>query len=152
MSKLFAALFLLILATGVHAQSDNPKYDKALADSLGADQYGMKMYVFVILKTGSKHIDDKAKRDSIFRGHMANIGRLAKEGKLVVAGPFEKNDKQYEGIFVFNVKTVAEAKPLLSTDPAVASGLLDAEMYEWYCSAALPMFLPYHDRVGKKKF
>ena len=32
-----------------HAQS-NSKFNKALADSLGADEYGMKKYVLVILK------------------------------------------------------------------------------------------------------
>ena len=86
MTRLLLAFMLLSFSTRVFAQTDNPKYDKHLADSLGADEIGMKMYVFVILKTGSKPMEDKAKRDSIFRGHMDNIGRLAKEGKLVVAG------------------------------------------------------------------
>jgi len=41
-----------IWCTGATAQTNNPNYDKALADSLGADDYGMKSYVFVILKSG----------------------------------------------------------------------------------------------------
>lgn len=32
--------------------ADKPKYDADLAKKLGADPYGMKNYVFVILKTG----------------------------------------------------------------------------------------------------
>jgi hypothetical protein len=31
----------------------NTKYDKALAEKLGGDDYGMKSYFLVILKTGS---------------------------------------------------------------------------------------------------
>ncbi len=93
---LFTALILSI-ATSVFSQV-NPKYDKTLADSLGADEYGMKMYVLVLLKTGTAKINDKKITDSLFAGHMKNIQRLAGEGKLSVAGPLQKNDKNYRGI------------------------------------------------------
>ncbi|WP_119079779.1 YciI family protein [Chitinophaga alhagiae] len=151
MRKLFTLLLLLGCACA-HAQKDNPQYNKALADSLGADDYGMKMYVLVMLKTGANTTADKKAIDSLFRGHMANINRLVKNGKLVVAGPLGKNDKTYRGIFILNAATLNEAQALLQTDPAVQSGLLDAEMYEWYGSAALPVYLPYAEKVGKKVF
>lgn len=149
-SLIIALLFLL--STTIYAQADNPRYDKALADSLGADDYGMKSYVLVMLKTGPNKVEDKATRDSLFKGHMANIGRLADLGKLVVAGPLKKNDKTYRGIFILNVKTIEEANDLLISDPAVAAKLLDAELYQWYGSAALPEYLKYHDRIEKRKF
>lgn len=133
------------------AQTGNPKYNKALADSLGGDDYGMKMYVLVILKTGTNKIERKETVDSLFKGHLANIGRLASIGKLVVAGPLKKNDKMYRGIFILNVKTLEEANELLATDPAIKEKLLDAELYQWFGSSALPMYLPYHDKVEKKK-
>lgn len=136
----------------LHAQKINPAYNKTLADSLGADEYGMKMYVLVMLKTGSNQIKDKAISDSLFRGHMKNINRLADEGKLVVAGPLEANDKNYEGIFILNVKTTEEAKALLDTDPAIHARALEADVYGWYGSAALPMYLPASKKVGKTNF
>jgi uncharacterized protein YciI len=133
------------------AQTSNPNLDKALADSLGGDDYGMKMYVLVILKTGSNKTEDKQAIDSAFAGHMANIGRLVADGKLVVAGPLKKNEKQYRGIFILNAKTLDEAKQLLATDPAVSGKFLDAELYEWYGSAALPLYLKSHDKIQRKK-
>ncbi|MGN6420630.1 MAG: YciI family protein [Pseudobacter sp.] len=133
------------------AQQGNPNYNKALADSLGADKYGMKMYVFVILKTGSNTNTDKTKLDGLFRGHMENITKLASSGKLVVAGPFKKNDRSFRGIFILNVKTTAEALELLDKDPAIKEKVLEAEILEWYGSAALPMYLPFHDKVGEQK-
>ena len=142
------AAFCLALSLQLLAQPGN-SYNKALADSLGGDEYGMKMYVLVVLKTGSATFDKKI-TDSLFNGHMANIARLASEGKLVVAGPLKKNDKNYRGIFIFNVKTIEEANKLLITDPAVNSKILDSELYEWYGSAALPMYLPYHSKLQKK--
>jgi uncharacterized protein YciI len=148
MKKIFLFALLCILAAGVKAQGTT-QYNKALADSLGADEYGMKMYVLVILKTGENKTTDKATIDSLFKGHMANIGRLAANGKLVVAGPIGKNDKNYRGIFIFNAKTVEEAKGLLATDPAFKSKLLDAELYPWYGSAALPVYLETHKKIEK---
>jgi uncharacterized protein YciI len=82
---------------------------------------------------------------------MDNIKRLVDEGKLVVAGPLGKNDNTYRGIFILDVATIEEAQSLLQTDPAVKEGLLDAELYKWYGSAALPEYLPASDKVWKSK-
>lgn len=139
----------LIISLSAFCQS-NPKYDKALADSLGADEYGMKMYVLVLLKTGPVKIEDKKVSDSLFAGHMKNIQRLVDENKLYVAGPLQKNEKNYRGIFILNVKTIDEAKALLQTDPTVKAQVLDAELYGWYGSAALPMYLPASEKVSKQ--
>jgi uncharacterized protein YciI len=142
---------LLILNISVNAQTENPKYDKKLADSLGGDDYGMKPYVLVLLKTGSNKTSDKVIIDSLFKGHMANINRLVDAGLLTVAGPLQKNEKSYRGIFILNVKTLEEANKLLVTDPAVKEKLLDPELYVWYGSAALPLYLKSHELVEKKK-
>ncbi|WP_298708263.1 YciI family protein [Chitinophaga sp.] len=142
---------LLISAVSLRAQQANPAYDKKLADSLGADPYGMKYYVLVILKTGPRPADNKDTVAALFKGHMENIGRLVKDGKLSVAGPMGKNDRNWRGIFILNVPTVEEAQALLQTDPSISSGLLEAECFRWYGSAALPLYLPYHDKLQEKK-
>jgi uncharacterized protein YciI len=141
--------FFGVLAT---AQGSKVKYDKKLADSLGADEYGMKMYVLVLLKTGPANIEDKAIRDSLLAGHLKNIRRLAALGKLAVAGPLEKNDRNYRGIFILNVRTIEEATGLLETDPTIKAKFLVGELYQWYGSAALPMYLPYSEQVEKKSY
>jgi uncharacterized protein YciI len=130
----------------------NPKYDKALAEKLKGDDYGMKSYVFVALKNGTNKSTDEKYIDSCFTGHMANIGRLVDEGKLIVAGPFGKNDLTYRGLFIFNVATKEEAEALLKTDPAVSSKLLGYDLIVWYGSAALPEYLDASDKIWRKKF
>ncbi len=147
---LIASLFS-IMALPVAAQQTPAAYNKQLADSLGADAYGMKKYVFVILKTGPVVVKDKKVTDSLFAGHLGNIGRLAGEGKLVVAGPMGKNDKQYRGIFILAAKDKTEAEAWLGTDPAVKAGLLAAELYDWYGSAALPAYLGVHAQIEQQK-
>ena len=135
----------LLLWLGAQAQG----FDSTLAKQYGADEYGMKMYVLVILKTGSSTLQDKDSISALFSGHMANIGRLADAGQLVVAGPFGKNDKDFRGIFILDVKTTDEARALLQTDPAIAAHLLEPELLPWYGSAALPAYLPVHKKIAK---
>lgn len=142
---------MLVSCFKANAQTENPNYDSKLAESLGADDYGMKMYVLAILKTGSNKIDDKEKLNELFKGHMDNINRLAKDGKLIVAGPLKKNDKNYRGIFILNAKTIEEANELLLTDPAIKEKLFEVEVFEWYGSAALPEYLKIHDKIEKTK-
>jgi uncharacterized protein YciI len=67
---------------------------------------------------------------------MDNIRRLTDEGKLVLAGPF-MDDGEVRGIYIFDVKTVEEAKKLTETDPAIQAGSLIIDLHPWYGSAAL---------------
>lgn len=146
-------LTLLIVSISVlaYGQNVNTNYDKALADSLGADERGMRSYVLAILKTGPKQVSDNDSLNLLFRGHMENITRLANEGKLIVAGPLGKNEKQYRGIFILSAKSIEEAKEMVSTDPAVNHGIFEVELYNWYGSAALPVYLKTHDKIEVKK-
>ncbi len=129
----------------------NPNYDALLAQKLGADDYGMKRYILVMLKTGPNQTTDQSFINECFRGHLTNINRLADDGHLVVAGPLQKNDKSYRGIFILNVSTFDEAEDLLQTDPAIAEGLLDVKLFTWYGSAALPVYLESSDKIWKEK-
>lgn len=137
------------IATGKDTTIANPGYDPGLAEKLGADDYGMKSYVLVILKTGPNQSTNADSVSRSFRGHLANINRLVEEGKLIVAGPLSRNEKSYRGIFILNVTTLEEAGSLLQTDPAIKAGFLDAELYNWYGSAALPEYLDYADKIWK---
>jgi uncharacterized protein YciI len=129
----------------------NPNYDPALAARLGADDYGMKSYVFAILTTGANKSSDQKQISKSFRGHLDNISRLASEGKLVVAGPLGKNDMGYRGIYIFDVKTIEEAEQLVQSDPAITQGFLDVELFQWYGSAALPLYLEPSEKIWKLK-
>lgn len=157
MKQLFLCITLLSL-NSIFSQNTsqkdsvntNPNYDKALAEKLGADDYGMKSYFFVILKTGKNTTTDKELIAKSFKGHMDNMSKMLADKKLVVAGPMGKNDLSYRGIFILsNVKTIEETKELLQTDLAIKNGLLDFEIFNWYGSAALPEYLPFSDKIWK---
>jgi uncharacterized protein len=91
----------------------------------------MKQYYFVMLISGANRNQDSATAVQIQKGHMENIGRLAKDGKLIVAGPFG-DDGKWRGIFIFDVPTKEEVIQLLNSDPAISSGRLTYEIHPWW--------------------
>ncbi len=142
---------LFMVAMGLQAQTTNPNYNADLAAELGADDYGMKGYTLVMLKTGSNNTTDKDFIAQCFRGHLDNINKLVEEGHLIVAGPLGKNEQTYRGIFILNTTSIEEAEAMLQTDLAIKEKLLEAELYMWYGSAALPLYLDGADAVWKSK-
>ena len=139
----------LLLLTALTAAAQG--YDAALAKKLGADKYGMKSYVLVILKTGPKDADFKGKeRDDLFTAHLANIRRLASEGKLALAGPFGKNDEAFRGLFIFNTASLDDARSWVATDPTVRAGVLVPEFVPWYGTAALMQVNELHAKIQQE--
>lgn len=153
-----AALAAAMFVCGVSAQEvkkeepkkPRPGFNAELAKKVGADKYGMRNYVIAFLRTGPAKIEDKAEVSKLFAGHLANINRLAAEGKLAMAGPFRK-DPDFRGLFIFAVETVDEAKKLTETDPALKSGLLVADYHLWWGSAALMEVNSIHDKVQEEE-
>jgi uncharacterized protein YciI len=100
-----------------------------LAFDLGAQD----KFTFVFLhKRTDLPPTPKEEIDKIMEGHMANIERLAKEGKLIAAGPFEGGG----GIFIFKSDSREEVKAWLSTDPGIKAQRWNIEI------------LPYEPRIG----
>lgn len=155
MTKPMLLAMLTAMLSLVHAsfaqEAPPPEYDAALAQSVGADEHGMRSYVLVILKTGPNRIPDGPERDEMFRGHFANMQRLSDEGKLALAGPLDGVDG-WRGLFVLAVSDLEEAKQLAATDPVIIKGEMVAEYHKYYGSAALMMVRDGHKRVAKKSF
>ena len=161
--KFYVAGLLLVLVMSsllAHGQTASEtakvapsKFDAELAKRVGADKKGMRAYVLAILRTGPKDGEFKGDaRKELFKGHFANMSRLAAEGKLAVAGPFNDPAKIYRGLFILAVATVEEAKALAETDPTVKAGVLVVEYVPWYGSASLMLSNEFHKKVAKENF
>ena len=150
MKKSFFFLLLLIGCSPIaFCQTE---YDEKLAKKLGADNLGMKKYVMAFLLRGDRVSEyTPEQRQEIQAWHMANIGKLADSGKLVLAGPFFGNE-DLRGIYIFNVQSIEEAKILTETDPAIQSGVLKMDLKEWYGSAALMLVNEIHGKIAKESF
>ncbi len=147
-------LLLTALGCGVVFAAESPKkpeYDATLAAQLGADDHGMRRYVLVILKTGPTPLPPGEKRDAMFKGHFANMERLAAEGKLAYAGPLDGKEG-WRGMFIFAVESIEEARALAGTDPVIVNGEMVAEYHAHYGSAALMAGNGTHARLQKSPF
>ncbi len=89
-----------------------------------------RAYLGFLFRGGKWTPEKTPATEELQRAHLANIGRLAKLNKLVVAGPFGDNTP-LRGIFVFRVASIDEARELAATDPAVQAGRLKIEMHPW---------------------
>lgn len=127
---------------------DEITFDSVKAAEYGADQYGMRKYVMAFLNKGPNRDLEPEKAAELQRAHLENIGKLAEEGKLVLAGPFF-GDGDLRGIYVFAVESIAEAEALTNSDPAIQEGSLTMDLKEWYGSAALMAVNDIHTEISK---
>jgi len=88
-------------------------------------------FVFLHKRTDAPSLS-KEESDKIMEGHMANIQKLHKEGKLVAAGPFDGGG----GIFIFKSSSTKEVGEWMSPDPGVQAKRWNIEM------------LPYEPTIG----
>ena len=141
---------VLVACNSTHQNSPEFKmeYNEELAVKLEADQYGMSKYVVAFLKRGPERSQDSTTAANLQKAHLENIGRLAKEGKLVLAGPF-LDDGEIRGIYIFNVESIEEARRLTETDPAIKTGRLVMELHPWYGTAALKQVNDLHQSIQK---
>ena len=91
----------------------------------------MKRYWLVLLQKGPNRNQDSISAEKIQAAHMANINRLAKEGKLVMAGPIGVED-DLRGIFLMNCSDSTEVENFVKTDSAVITGRLVMKYYPWW--------------------
>lgn len=69
----------------------------------------------------------KAEVDKIMEGHAANRERLAKEGKLLAAGPFEGGG----GLYIMNTTSPDEARQWIADDPGIKSHRWHLEIFPY---------------------
>lgn len=144
--------FFLLIACQSNTQTEPAEkisFNAELAGKLNADAYGMSKYVMAFLKRGPNRSQDSVTAAELQKAHLENINRLAKQGKLVLAGPF-MDDGEIRGIYIFDVESIEEARSLTQSDPAIKAGRLVMELHPWYGSAALKQVNELHQTIQKQ--
>lgn len=111
-----------------------PMYDDVQAWH-DAEDMGMTVYYVYLLKKGPTWSPDSTPEImDLQERHLANLRRLAGEGKLVLNGPLLDSFQlsgEIRGIGVLKARSLAEAQEWISTDPMVKVGRLVFELHTW---------------------
>ena len=77
------------------------QFNSELASELGADEYGMRSYVMVVLKTGpmDSKITDAEARAEIFSGHFSNMTKLAEAKKARPIRPLYRGRRKTRALY-----------------------------------------------------
>lgn len=141
------AVWLLALpsvATGQDAPPPPGEEPAAQAQEAPAPME-LESYQLVLLKRPAAPAEyPQDKLQEIQAGHMAHLGRMAREGHMVAAGPFgDQEDERLRGLALYRVESIEEARRLAEADPAVEAGRLEVEVMTWYTqkgALAFPLF------------
>ena len=126
MKKVTFALLILTFALATLAQEQ-----REFSYPEGDTTYTMKRYVFMLLDSGGVKSKDSTEAARFQELHLSHLNKLAEDGKLIVAGPFEGGG-DHRGLLIFDVETVEEALKLEGEDPSVKSGRLKMNAFYWW--------------------
>ncbi|MBI1761921.1 MAG: hypothetical protein HYR56_10845 [Acidobacteria bacterium] len=143
-------LLMVTLAVAVCAQAQTSPKAVTPAEKVESKtpQFDLEQYQFAILKRGPQWTPEQTPEvEKLMAGHMANIQKMGRLGKLMAAGPLGKNEAGLAGIFVFKAASLDEAKALAAEDPAIKAGRLAIDFCTW--SAPKGLGVKFNDEYRK---
>jgi uncharacterized protein YciI len=109
-------------------------FNEAEAHALAASMDRAVYYVYLLKKGPTWSPDATAEVAALQEAHLANLRRLADEGKLVLNGPlldaFQLGG-EIRGIGVLKAGSMAQAQEWIATDPMIKVGRLVFEVHAW---------------------
>lgn len=111
------ALALLLAAVSLHAQNSEPAH--------------APYYIAFLRPDPARKPLAKEDADRIMSAHMANIFKMAEDGLLASAGPFDDEHTTISGIFIFKVESLAKAQSIANQDPTVVEHRNTIDVHQW---------------------
>jgi uncharacterized protein YciI len=109
----------------------------ALALAAAAQETTSLYYVVFLRPDPARKPLSKEEGERIQNAHMANIHKMAEDGLLAAAGPFENDPPPISGIFVMKAKSVDEARRIAGEDPTVREHRNTIDIHPWRTTAGI---------------
>jgi uncharacterized protein YciI len=109
----------LLFAAAVAAPQNTPPEPTAL------------YYVVFLRPDPARQSISKEEGERMQNAHMANIQKMADDGLLASAGPFENDPPPISGIFVMKAASLEEARRIAAEDPTVRGRRNTIDVHAW---------------------
>ena len=131
LTRFVCGLAFLALANLASAEEAKPSPSSQPHSSAPAE---FDSFIVVLLVRPPNAPDlPKTELEQLQEKHLANIRRLADEGKILKAGPFEDySGRNVRGMFILKTDSLEQARSWVGTDPSVKAGRLAPEYLKWY--------------------
>lgn len=97
-----------------------------------AAQTGTDVYYMAFLRPDPQRtLLSREAGERLQAAHMASMRKLAEDGYLVGAGPFEDTPSTIGGLFLIKTESLREAKRLASLDPTVVAHRNMIDVHQW---------------------
>ena len=90
-----------------------------------------RYYVAFLRPDPARKALSKEEGERIQTAHMANIHKMADDGVLVSAGPFDDTPHTISGIFIFKVESLERAREIALKDPTVVEHRNTIDVHAW---------------------
>lgn len=94
----------------------------------------MREYFIVLLTHGPNRDQPDSVVQEMQKQHLANIDRMWKEGKAIIAGPFGDGSG---GLIIMTNTDFEEATKLVGRDPMIKAGRLTADIRSWWAEEGI---------------
>lgn len=105
-----------------HSQTDEP------ATTAAATTRPLPKLFTVVYRPGRAWIEGKPIQEQPLQSHLAYMKQLQTEGRLFAAGPMPSMNG---GMAILQGASSTEAAEIVEQDPAVISGVFEAELHAW---------------------
>ncbi len=120
MQALAVVLISVLMAVGQLAWAQD-------AQASGSARY----YVVFLRPDPARKALSEEEGEKLQAAHMANIRKMAADGVLVSAGPFDDTPHMISGIFIFKVESPEKAREIAENDPTVVTHRNTIDVHAW---------------------
>jgi uncharacterized protein YciI len=103
-----------------------------LLASLALAQADTELYYVGFLRPAPKRtLLSREEGEKLQAAHMAHIHKMADDGNLVAAGPFEDEPVTISGIFIMKAASLQEAQRIANQDPTIVAKRNTIDLHPW---------------------
>jgi len=103
----------------------------SIAQTTASPAATTRYYIAFLRANPSREPLSKADGERIQSAHMANIHKMAQDGVLVAAGPFDDTPPRVSGIFVLKTGSLESAQRIAAQDPTVMEHRNTVDVHAW---------------------